>query len=49
MLSSNITPYDIIDMHGELKTPDMERVRGTAVIPPEDVIEVAPGTLEMVP
>jgi len=31
VLSSNLTPYDIIDATGTMKNPDMERLRGTLV------------------
>lgn len=34
VISTNLTPYDIIDANGELKNPVMETLRGTMVMPP---------------
>lgn len=34
VISSNLTPYDIIDANGEMKNPVMETLRGTIVLPP---------------
>ncbi|MGI8908393.1 MAG: hypothetical protein ACR2IE_18115 [Candidatus Sumerlaeaceae bacterium] len=52
VLSSNLTPYDIIDATGTLKNPEMERLRGTMVIPPQTVAasaEATTGTVQLVP
>src|SRR5690606_30854754 len=52
VISSNLTPYDIIDNNGYLKNPQMETLRGTLVVPPANgatggsiggTIEVLPG------
>ena len=45
VISSNLTPYDIIDRNGFMKTPQMERLKGTIARPPE----ATTGTLELVP
>ena len=34
VISTNLTPYDIIDQNGVLKNPTTERLRGTIVEPP---------------
>ncbi len=34
VISTNLTPYDIIDANGEMKNPVMETLRGTLVMPP---------------
>jgi hypothetical protein len=47
VISSNLTPYDIIDRNGQMKNPNMERLRGTIVHSPDDL--PVTGTLEMVP
>lgn len=46
VISSNLTPYDIVDRSGTLKTPELERLRGLAVHAPAEapttgVIEMA--------
>lgn len=41
VLSTNLTPYDIIDVTGTLKNPQMERLRGTLVVPPATVAVTA--------
>lgn len=51
VISTNLTPYDIIDANGELKNPVMETLRGTLVIPPAPPVyttTAAPGTIEIV-
>lgn len=60
VISSNLTPYDIIDANGEMKNPVMETLRGTIVLPPAppDYGRIAPpagvptappaGTIEIV-
>jgi hypothetical protein len=54
VLSTNLTPYDIIDATGSLKNPDMERLRGTLVAPPHTVAvtteaSATSGTVQLVP
>jgi hypothetical protein len=53
VLSSNLTPYDIIDATGQLKNPQMERLRGTLVEAPQTVAattrEITSGTVQLVP
>lgn len=46
VISSNLTPYDIVDDTGLLKTPELERLRGTAVHAPA---ESTTGVLELAP
>lgn len=45
VITSNLTPYDIIDRNGELKKPELERLRGTIVRPP--AAEGTTGTVEL--
>lgn len=45
VLSSNLTPYDIIDMTGTLKNPEMERLRGTLVQPSITIPAAEGGTV----
>lgn len=53
VLSSNLTPYDIIDNNGNLKNPAMENLRGTLVVPPTAASSSAApavgGTIDIVP
>lgn len=46
VVTTNLTPYDIIDRNGQMKNPVMEHLRGTAV---EPAAEATSGTLELVP
>ena len=51
VISSNLTPYDIIDNNGYLKNPVMETHRGTLVIPPVGPVyttDTTTGTIEIV-
>jgi len=51
VISSNLTPYDIIDNNGYLKNPVMETQRGTLVIPPAGPVyttDTTTGTIEIV-
>jgi hypothetical protein len=36
VLSTNLTPYDILDQNGVIKNPETERARGTLVEPPAE-------------
>ena len=45
VLSTNLTPYDIIDPYGQIKNPGTERLRGTFVKPPDPVATT--GTVEL--
>ncbi len=50
VISSNMTPYDIIDSNGYLKNPVMETLRGTLVIPPAPPVystNAPTGTIEI--
>ena len=53
VISSNLTPYDIIDGNGYLKNPQMETLRGTlvapAVAPAYTTGSAGAGTIEIVP
>lgn len=48
VISTNLTPYDIIDRNGDLKRAELERLRGTAVLPPVEEAATT-GTVELVP
>ena len=49
VISSNLTPYDIIDSNGYLKNPVMETLRGTIVVPPvAPVTDTGVGTIDIV-
>jgi hypothetical protein len=49
VLTTNLTPYDLVDATGEMKNPEMERLRGTLVMPPVSGSVVATtGALELV-
>jgi hypothetical protein len=47
VITSNLSPYDIIDRNGVLKTPEMERLRGSIVRPPAEETG-STGTVELV-
>lgn len=47
VLSNNLTPYDIIDRNGDVKKPELERLRGTMVHAPSE--EPTTGTVELLP
>ncbi len=46
VLSTNLTPYDILDQHGVLKNPETERRRGTLIEPPVATPTPAPGIIQ---
>lgn len=47
-LSTNLTPYDMVDHHGNVKSAAVERARGSLVRPdPAPLFEVTTGTLEL--
>lgn len=51
VISTNLTPYDLIDNDGYLKNPVMETLRGTLVIPPVAPVYstgASTGTIEIV-
>lgn len=48
VLSTNLTPYDVVDYYGNVKSPAVERVRGTIVRPtPAPIFEPPVGVVEM--
>lgn len=47
VLSTNLTPYDIIDHNGEMKRPEVEAARGTLVEPAEPSGSEATNRIEM--
>lgn len=46
VLSTNLTPYDILDANGVLKNPQTERQRGTLVEPPILPSSAVPGIIQ---
>ena len=50
VLTTNLTPYDLVDATGVMKNTEMERLRGTLVMPPVGAVDSSTtGALELVP